>query len=86
MTTAEIVESHLGPGWVTRTHDEVALLSLLDRVAEELDVTTLGAVERIAKCAEDVTPNGDKTLVEVKWATRLWTLLRTASPTAVNRT
>ncbi len=85
MTTAELIESHLGPGWVTRTHDDTALLSLLDRVSEEQDVPMLDAVKRIGRCAEEVTPKGNETLIEVKWVTRLWTLLKSVAPTAVHQ-
>lgn len=37
MTTSELIESHLGTGWVRVTHDDTALLSLLDRIMGEFE-------------------------------------------------
>ncbi len=34
MTTAEIIEQHLGPNWWEREHDGTALAALLDRIQD----------------------------------------------------
>lgn len=79
MTTAELIESHLGPGWVTRSHDDTALLSLLDRLMEEYDDTPEEALRRVLDVTfdtcETMRPPKDAS-IPCDWAVRLWDVVR----------
>jgi len=51
MTTADLIASHLGPDWWDRTHDDTALLSLLDRIMEERECEPDSLAAKIAHAA-----------------------------------